>query len=63
MHLNSSPIFGAITRPFPLFLLSVLVNAKRIEKKIPNLLVAGSTTKKPNYNKFRRIEYSNDEVT
>jgi hypothetical protein len=37
--------------------LEFLVNADRVKKKIPRLLVNGSTTKKRNWNNLMRYRY------
>jgi hypothetical protein len=37
--------------------LLALVNADRVKRKLPSLLVDGDTSKKANYNKFMRTRY------
>jgi hypothetical protein len=34
-----------------------MVNADRVKRKLPSLLVDGDTSKKANYNKFMRTRY------
>jgi len=33
------------------------LNANRVKKKIPALLIDGDSSQKPNYNKFMRLRY------
>ena len=40
-----------------------MVNAARVKKKIPALLVNGNTSEKANYNKFMRMRYGFEQLS